>query len=69
MEDFRLTEEYNIYLPITISITAALCRIESNNEIEDFGVVREDWFKTFLELPNGIELYSQIADFQYFAAG
>jgi len=39
---------------IIITIAAVLCGIESYNDIEDFGVVREDWLKTFLELPNGI---------------
>lgn len=56
MEDFRIDGKKQHLLTdiITISIAAALCGIESYNDIEDFGVVREDWFKTFLELPNGI---------------
>jgi predicted transposase YbfD/YdcC len=56
MQDFRIDRKKQHLLTdiITITIAAALCGIESYNDIEDFGVVREDWLKTFLELPNGI---------------
>lgn len=39
---------------LAITICAVICNCDTWNEIEDFGVVHEDWFKTFLELPNGI---------------
>ncbi|MBC7914344.1 MAG: ISAs1 family transposase [Pyrinomonadaceae bacterium] len=56
MQDFRINRKKRHLLTdiISITIAAALCGIESYNDIEDFGVVREDWLKTFLELPNGI---------------
>lgn len=56
MQDFRIDRKKQHLLTdiITITIAAALCGIESYNDIEDFGVVREDWLKTFLKLPNGI---------------
>lgn len=56
MQDFRIDRKKRHLLTdiISITIAAALCGIESYNDIEDFGVVREDWLKTFLDLPNGI---------------
>jgi predicted transposase YbfD/YdcC len=56
MEDFRIDRKKQHLLTdiITIAIAAALCGSNSYDDIEDFAVVREDWFKTFLELPNGI---------------
>lgn len=56
MQDFRIDRKKQHLLTdiITITIAAALCGIESYNDIEDFGIVREDWLKTFLKLPNGI---------------
>jgi predicted transposase YbfD/YdcC len=56
MQDFRINRKKQHLLTdiITIAIAAALCGTESYNDIEDFGVVRQDWLKTFLELPNGI---------------
>ena len=56
MKDFRITRRKRHLLTdiITIAIAAALCGVEGYNDIEDFGLVREDWFKTFLALPNGI---------------
>ena len=39
---------------IFISVCAVLCGAESYAEIEAFGQQKKDWFKKFLELPNGI---------------
>lgn len=39
---------------IFISISAIICGAESWNDIEYFGKSKEDWLRTFLELPNGI---------------
>lgn len=39
---------------VVISICASLARCEDFVEIAAFGVAREDWFKRFLDLPNGI---------------
>ena len=39
---------------LTVAIAAVLSGMKSYDDIEDFGIVREGWLKTFLELPNGI---------------
>ena len=56
MEDFRMNRKkrHSLIDIITIAIAATLCGCEGYEEIEDFGYVRYDWLKTFLELPNGI---------------
>lgn len=56
MEDFRLNRKKQHLLTdiITITIAAVLSGMKSYADIEDFGIVREGWLKTFLELPNGI---------------
>ena len=37
-----------------ITIVAVLCGANDWEEIEDFALAREDWFRDFLKLPNGI---------------
>jgi predicted transposase YbfD/YdcC len=37
-----------------IGICSTICTAESFNDMELFGKARHDWFKRFLELPNGI---------------
>lgn len=56
MEDFRINRQkrHSLIDIITIAIAATLCGCEGYEEIEDFGQVRIDWLKSFLELPNGI---------------
>ena len=56
MEDFRINRRKRHLLLdiISITIAATLCGCQGFDEIEDFGIVREAWLKTFLELPNGI---------------
>ena len=56
MEDFRINRKKRHLLTdiITIAIAAVLSGMKSYDDIEDFGAVREDWLRTFLELPNGI---------------
>lgn len=56
MPDFRIDRKKQHLLTdiITIAIAATLCGSNSYDDIEDFAIVREDWFKTFLALPNGI---------------
>ena len=39
---------------LVIGICTLLCGGESFNDMEDFGAAKHEWFKTFLELPNGI---------------
>jgi hypothetical protein len=39
---------------IVIGFTSILCGIDEFEEIEQFGQLKQDFFKGFLELPNGI---------------
>ena len=39
---------------LVISICTLLCGGESFYDMEDFGKAKQDWFATFLPLPNGI---------------
>ena len=39
---------------LVIAICTLLCGGESFNDMEDFGRAKEEWFRTFLALPNGI---------------
>jgi predicted transposase YbfD/YdcC len=39
---------------IVIAFTAALCGYEDYEEMEEFGRLKQDFLKSFLELPNGI---------------
>lgn len=39
---------------LTIAVLAVLCGGDSFTDMQDFGVAREPWLKTFLKLPHGI---------------
>ena len=39
---------------LVIAICAAVCGAEDWESVELFGQAKEKWFRTFLELPNGI---------------
>ena len=39
---------------IVIAILAVISGADNWNEIEDYGTMKYDWLKTFLELPHGI---------------
>jgi len=39
---------------LVLSLCAVVCGAESFAAIEAFGCAREEWFRTFLDLPNGI---------------
>ena len=51
MERTRLHKLEDI---LVIAICALLCGAESFEDMEIFGEAKEEWFGTFLELPNGI---------------
>ena len=42
---------------LLIAICTLLCGRETFNDMEDFGRAKEDWFKTFLALRNGIPFH------------
>lgn len=48
---------------IMITICAVICGSDHWTEIEEFGESKIDWFKTFLELPNGIPSHDTFARF------
>jgi len=48
------TRKHELHDILVIAICSVVCGAESWNEIEEFGLSNEDWFKTFLELPHGI---------------
>ena len=39
---------------VFITIAAVVCGCDEWNDIEEFGLIRYEWLKTILELPNGI---------------
>lgn len=45
---------HNLIDVLTIVLTATICAIDSFTDMEEFGYVRQEWFESFLELPNGI---------------
>jgi predicted transposase YbfD/YdcC len=48
------TKDHKLIDILVIAVCALLCRAESFDDMEEFGQAKFDWFKTFLELPNGI---------------
>jgi predicted transposase YbfD/YdcC len=48
------TKDHELVDVLVIAICTLLCGGESFNDMEDFGRAKQDWFKTFLALPNGI---------------
>jgi len=50
----RRTRRHELVDILVISICTLLCGGESFNDMEDFGRAKEEWFRTFLNLPNGI---------------
>lgn len=48
------TKDHDLIDILAIAICTLLCAGESFNDMEDFGKAKEDWFKTFLSLRNGI---------------
>ena len=48
------TKEHELIDVLTIAICTLLCAGESFNDMEDFGQAKQEWFKTFLTLKNGI---------------
>ncbi len=57
-QDINIKHKFIDIMAITIS--AVLCGCEHWEEIEQFGKSKIQWFKTFLELPNGIPSHDRI---------
>ena len=56
IEDPRIdrTKQHLLIDILVIAVCAVMCGAEGWTEIEEFGRAKEEWFKGFLELPNGI---------------
>ena len=56
LEDPRMerTRLHNLQDILFITICGVICGADSWTEVEEFGEVREDWLRQFLDLPNGI---------------
>ena len=48
---------------ITITICAVICGADGWTHVEAFGKAKEDWFRSFLELPNGIPSHDTFGRF------
>jgi predicted transposase YbfD/YdcC len=48
------TKDHDLIDVLVIAICTLLCAGETFNDMEDFGLAKQDWFKTFLGLRNGI---------------
>lgn len=57
LKDFRLKNHnfrHKLYDILVIAVMGTICGADGWVEIERFGLAKEAWLKTFLELPNGI---------------
>jgi predicted transposase YbfD/YdcC len=50
----KRTKDHELIDVLTIALCTLLCAGESFYDMEDFGRAKEDWFRTFLRLKNGI---------------
>lgn len=48
------TKDHDLIDILVIAMCALLCAAESFNDMEDFGKAKENWFRSFLKLRNGI---------------
>jgi predicted transposase YbfD/YdcC len=48
------TKDHELIDVLVIAVCTLLCGGESFNDMEDFGQAKEEWFRTFLRLSNGI---------------
>jgi len=48
------TRERRLIDLLVIAVCTLLCGGEGFNDMEDFGDAKEDWLKTFLEVPGGL---------------
>ncbi|ADU61349.1 ISAs1 family transposase [Pseudodesulfovibrio aespoeensis] len=55
------TKKHNLIDILVIAVCAVIANAEGWEDIECFGITREKWLKTFLELPNGIPSHDTFA--------
>ncbi len=65
IEDPRIerTKRHQLIDIITIAICAVICGADSWVTIETYGEAKQDWFKQFLELPNGIPSHQDLQEY------
>ncbi|MCP5020031.1 MAG: ISAs1 family transposase [Ketobacter sp.] len=56
-------KRHNLVDIFTITLCAAICGAEAWTHIEEFGKAKQDWFRSFLELPNGIPSHDTFGRF------
>ncbi len=57
------TKKHSFTDVLVISICGFICGIDNWVELEEFGEAKEEWFRTFLELPNGIPSHDTFGRF------
>ncbi len=64
LEDPRIdrAKRHKLLDIVTIAICGTICGADSWVDIELFGNCKEEWFKSFLELPNGIPSHDTFTD-------
>ena len=64
LDDPRIdrTKRHKLLDIVTIAICGTICGADSWVDIELFGICKEEWFKSFLELPNGIPSHDTFGD-------
>ena len=64
LEDPRIdrTKRHKLLDIVTIAICGTICGADNWVDIELFGNCKEEWFKPFLELPNGIPFHDTFGD-------
>lgn len=50
----EITKRHQLIDILVIAVCATVCGAEAWTEMEEFGEAKEQWLRTFLELPNGI---------------
>jgi len=55
------TKRHKLLDILVIAMCAVLCGADAWTEVEAFGRTQEQWFRTFLELPNGIPSHDTFA--------
>ena len=46
---------------VLVTICAVICGADTWVEIENYGIAKQEWLETFLELPNGIPSHDTLS--------
>jgi hypothetical protein len=57
------TKKHSLKDLLVIAICGFICGVDNWVELEDFGKAKREWFKTFLDLPNGIPSHDTFGRF------